>query len=323
MRVLYISYPTAFQTPGGGEMQMLRTFEEVKRLGIDAHLFNIFKKYTKKEIDFLHIFSVHLSIELIVTWANSISMPYVVSPIFWPTIREESERQRIRYILLNAKKVLPNSYEEIKKIKDMMEIPDNGQFVKIINGIDLKVFENINRSSRTIQQGTVLSIGNIDSRKNLHRLSQACGLLNMKLIIAGAIRDKIYFDKLISENYCEIIYIGHIDHGSERHKELLSQAQVFALPSEVETPGIAAIEAGSAGVPVVITSIGPTYEYFGSAAFYCDPLSVESIANAIKEAKNKYATLPKSEIDLFRSFTWERAGKETVEAYKKLLINNG
>ena len=249
-------------------------------------------------------------------------MPYVVSPIFWPTTREESEKQRIRYILLNAKKILPNSYQEIEKIKGIMEIPDNGQFVKIINGADSNVFESINRNSQTIKQDTVLSIGNVDSRKNLHRLSQACGLLNMKLIIAGAVRDKAYFDKLISENYCEINYIGHIDHGSEKHKELLSQAQVFALPSEVETPGIAAIEAGSAGVPIVITSTGPTYEYFGNAAFYCDPLSVESIAKAISQAKNKYTTISKNEIDIFRSYTWERAGKETVEAYKKLLINN-
>ena len=64
---------------------------------------------------------------------------------------------------------------------------------------------------------------------------------------------------------------------------------VFVLPSQFETPGIAALEAGLAGAKIVITPVGGTKRsYFGNNAIYVEPTSTENIAEGILAAlKNK------------------------------------
>jgi hypothetical protein len=60
--------------------------------------------------------------------------------------------------------------------------------------------------------------------------------------------------------------------------------RVFIIPFWLETPSIAALEAGLAGCTVIITNRGSTREYFGDRALYCDPQNVTSIRMALDRA---------------------------------------
>jgi len=61
-------------------------------------------------------------------------------------------------------------------------------------------------------------------------------------------------------------------------------AKVFVFPSLYEGFGLPPLEAMAAGVPVVAARAGSLPEVLGDAAFWCDPLDVESIAVAIRTA---------------------------------------
>lgn len=318
MRVLFVSYPTAFQMKGGGEVQFLETLESLYSLGVEVEMFNQYKIYSRREVDLLHIFSVFKSVELFVDWAGTIGLPYVVSPIHWPDDTDDVERNRIRYILLRAARILPNSFAEMDILSSRLSIPNRDRFCRVVNGVNHGLFMNVKRNPDTIDKKTVLVVANVDRRKNLARLAVACGQLGMRLEILGGVRDRAYFEELLRSANCEIDYLGPFENASEVHLEALSRATVFALPSLYETPGIAAIEAGSAGVPVVVTSVGAAREYFGDGAWYCDPDSITSIASAISMAR-KTSVMNDSIREIYWSYNWRRAASETLLAYEAAL----
>jgi len=322
MKIRYTTYPTAFTTPGGGEMQIMKTLSAVQACGVDCELLDIYKPILRQDFDLLHLFSVCYSIELFVNWAEAVGMPFAVSPILWPTQYEEQERNRIRHILLRASLILPNSVAEKNKIIELLNIPDNGQFFVVPNGFETNIYSNIERNLETIQNNKVLCIANIDQRKNLDRLAEACENLNLFLVLAGAIRDLDYFNKLITKFPKVIEYHGSFENGSKQHLKLLQEARLFALPSYYETPGIAAIEAGSAGVPVLVTEVGAAPEYFGDHATYCNPLSLDSIIIGLNFILNKQPVLSRSSRDHYQAFSWKKSAKATVAAYQQVLNQN-
>jgi glycosyltransferase involved in cell wall biosynthesis len=93
---------------------------------------------------------------------------------------------------------------------------------------------------------------------------------------------------------------------------------VFILPSQFETPGIAALEAGLAGAKIVITPVGGTKDYFGDDAVYVEPTSIESIANGIEAAlKNKKDDVLRTRIE--KEFLWHTVGEKTKHVYEEIL----
>lgn len=74
--------------------------------------------------------------------------------------------------------------------------------------------------------------------------------------------------------------LGHVTEG---HKiELMRTADIFLSPTLYEGFGIAIAEALACGAAVITSNHGATYEVAGDSALYCDPLSVQSILEAVK-----------------------------------------
>lgn len=319
MKVLFSTYPTSFSIPGGGEVQISNTKNYLEKLGVTVDYFDIYSPVNPAEYDLLHIFSVCTSMEYYANWAVRNNLPYVVSPIVWPVKYTDYERNRIRHILLNAKLILPNSNAEIDKIIKILAINDGGQFVSVINGIGKEEFSELDRDEKNIDSNFILNIANIDVRKNLSPLAEACKQLGLTLYLAGRIREVPYFEDLTSAYRDTIRYLGPVINGSEYHLSLLKKARAFALPSAYETPGIAAIEAGAAGVPVLLTEVGAGPEYFGDFATYCNPESVSSIQKGLEEIMTSAKTLPLEARRHFSSYTWRLAAEQTLAAYRKII----
>ena len=321
MKILLCSYNTIFFQLGGGEIQFRETYEQLHAKGLNVEIHSNYKIYEREEISLVHIFSVCNSVENFANQCIGNRIPYVISPIHWP-VEDEIDRveySRIRHILSNAEAWLVNSEEEMSKLELFYGLRATVSSAVIVNGISEKFLEMAGSYDRRrgIGRKKVLTIANIDKRKNLVRLAKACSVLRMDLTIVGGIRD-VSESKLIKQEYPDARIVGPLSHDSEEFLETMNSHDIFALPSFYETPGLAALEAAVFGMPLVVTEVGGTKSYFGDNADYCDPYSVQSIANALEKRK--------SEIDHRRAAAeiaarcrWSKAADATADVYKQVM----
>ena len=92
----------------------------------------------------------------------------------------------------------------------------------------------------------VLCIANIEKRKKSTSPYEATKLSKKKLVLVGHIREKEYFNTLEIDNN-SVIYYGSVENHSYEFLSLLLNAKCFVLPSTLETPGLAALEAAALG----------------------------------------------------------------------------
>jgi glycosyltransferase involved in cell wall biosynthesis len=113
-------------------------------------------------------------------------------------------------------------------------------------------------------------------------------------------------------------YLGPVEHDSPLLRSAYAACSSFCLPSTLETPGLAALEAAAAGASLVITEEGSTREYFGDDALYVRSDDVEGIASALIAASGA----PRSSALMERvntRFTWHQAADALVDLYRRLL----
>ena len=99
------------------------------------------------------------------------------------------------------------------------------------------------------------------------------------------------------------------------------RAKVHVLPSWFETAGLVTMEAAAMGCNVVIADKGDVREYFGDLAYYCNPESSQSIADAITKAMSEPVN-PALKKHVLENYTWGKAAEQTLSAYKMVLGNN-
>jgi glycosyltransferase involved in cell wall biosynthesis len=159
-------------------------------------------------------------------------------------------------------------------------------------------------------------------RKNPLDIIKACKDLNIPLVLIGAPTsgEEDYFCECqkMAQSSEKIKMIGFLPHDSEELSSAYAAAKVFVLPSNFETPGLAALEAGLAGCNIVITRYGSTREYFRDHAWYVDPWSLKDLRVKIKDAyeQPKSSELKKLILD---NYTWEKAAEKTLQAYQMVL----
>jgi len=316
------TYPTAFFTPGGGEVQFLSTFKELSKINKNINLLKNYDKKIISETSIFHLFTVCYSIETYVNAIRAMDKKYLLSPIHWPLNNELSnnERNRIRHILFNSLKILTNSHSESKLINDFYNLNRINDFEKVVNGVNKKILKfskSFKQRENTQNKPKVLFCGNIDRRKNIKSLIRCCEKANYDLTIAGGIRDQEIFKIINSKK--NVTYFGEYIPYSNDHIILLINHDVFCLPSFYETPGLAALEAAVVGIPIVITEQGCTKEYFEENVFYCNPHIEESILNGLENSLIK-GSLDYEFIEYISEFyTWENAAQQTNAIYKKVL----
>lgn len=319
MKIIFNTYPVAFQCPGGGEVQLLKSKEALERRGHEVILFDQWN-HSLEDADVVHQFSVQGGIYNFCSYVHGKRIPLVLSPILWLGDQlEQYPLGEIRYLLSVADVICPNSEAEVQRFVKNFDI-DSGKYEVTNNGVDSDFFDSVSKNifleKFNIKDTFVLCVGNIEGRKNQIGLLEACSRLGLHVVLAGNVRDKEYFQKLQERFSGCFSYIGYLDHDSRLLRSAYSACAVFALPSLLETPGLAALEAAASGTEVVVTKEGCTEEYFGSSAYYVDPNSVEDIMAKLDEAISKplrTGTLR----ERVRQFTWDRVGEQLECAYLK------
>lgn len=198
------------------------------------------------------------------------------------------------------------------------------RLVTIRNGVDLE---------RVLPwQGTpgsmpkrILSVGRLCEQKNQPCMVEAMARLSdlpCELVIVGEgplegrLRDQI--SRLNLQDRV------HLLGWRDDVEKLLSESDVFLLPSEFEGFGLAAVEAMAAGVPVVATNIAPFREVLGTdgtCAVLVERGDVDAIADAMRgllcDDARRHA-MGRAAKDRARDFGLPAMRRAYLEAYRHL-----
>ena len=346
MKVLFYSYPSAFQNPGGGEIQLLKTKEGLEELGISVKFFN---QWDDKfdDYDVLHVFgSVKDCVGLMKT-AHNKGVKVALSSIFWSSFKRALHEgggsfKKLELFTRHLAKLLfpylptgrrktmtlsdvifPNSEMEKEQLVRLFGIkPDK---IKVVpNGIDesfLGASPNLFIDKFNMKD-FVLAAGRIEPRKNQLNLIRALKGSGMKLVIIGdPVSDYMwYYDQCRKESDESVVFLDGMKHEDGLLASAYAASKVFAAPGWFETPGLAALEAAASGASVAITKYGCTEEYFKKEAEYFDPSSAESIKEAVIKASNiTQEDKERLKKRIKDNYLWDNVARETLEGYKTVI----
>ena len=218
------------------------------------------------------------------------------------------------WLFENADILLPNSEGEMQELlKNYPSATKNYKAVR--NAIDGTAFAKNPSGTR---KSYVLSVGRVERRKNTLMLIEACHNLSLDLVLIGAADSA---DDYTAKCLKKAIAYGfkHITNVSQdKLVPYYYEAEVHAMVSWYETPGLASMEAACAGCKIVTTDRGSTKEYFKDMAEYCDPFSLKSIERSLTAAFTRNYTSELRDL-ILEQYTWGKTAEDTMAAYKELL----
>lgn len=342
MNVLMIAPLSIGVVQGGVRIQATKTAGQLKERGVGVDLFNPWQETYLTDYDIVHLFLASNETLAIANRLKDLNCKLVVSPVFFTrrsatVIRHSMMIERIAGKLVNgifsdysikasvckaADLVLPNTTDEAALIRDGFGIPDN-KIIMVPNGVDPSFADaspDLFKSKYSIQNFT-LFVGDASARrKNVLNLLKEHTPNDQPLVIIGKFDQSDYSEQCLTimKERENVHYLGPLDHDDPILASAYVAADVFVLPSQFETPGIAALEAALAGCKIAITKVGGTRDYFGSDADYIDPENSKSIIKAIRKAHER----PEGESlkkRILENYTWEATAEQTLNAYKRII----
>jgi glycosyltransferase involved in cell wall biosynthesis len=252
-------------------------------------------------------------------------LPLVISSSLW--ISEETKHLyptvEIRNQLLMADVIVTNSDLESDQLSRVLKLPRD-RFSAVLNGIEPdfasagpQVFQNRFK----LDGPFVLNVANIEPRKNQLGLVRAMKGLGMPLVLIGTIRDKAYAEAVLREGGPQLHYLGTLGNGEPALASAYAACSVFALPSTLETPGLAALEAAACGANIVVTSEGSAREYFGDQAHYVDHRDPADIRTGIDRALAGKPD-PALKRRVSSQFAWFSVTSRLVDVYREAQSRN-
>lgn len=322
-KVCINTYPTAYITPGGGEVQLRKTYEHLLKQGCQVELYNQWEPNLDR-FDIVHYFSVYGGSLDFCRKVKESGKKLVVSPVIWLDDMKKYPVGEIQAILNLADLILPNSQAEAEMLNQKLGIPME-KFHVVYNAVEPDVFSNIDSElfRNKYKLGKyMLNVANIEPRKNQKTLIEAVREVDIPLVIIGHVRDEDYAREcreLAREG--NVYFIEPLEHNSPMLLSAYAGAELFVLPSTLETPGLAALEAAAAGCKrLLLTDIGSAREYFGEKADYIEDIyNVDYLHMGIRELLKKAKQEESSYKNyIIEHFSWKSVATRTIEAYRKV-----
>jgi glycosyltransferase involved in cell wall biosynthesis len=183
------------------------------------------------------------------------------------------------------------------------------------------------RSRFGIRSDFILSVGNLQPRKNLPRLIQAYAAIrnrlgDTKLVIVGKARWQAsdvfaLVTRLGLER--EVFFTGYVPN--DDLVALYNAAKLFVYPSIYEGFGLPILEAMACGTPVVTSNTSSMVEVAGDAALLVDPFDEQDIAHAIHQAATNEGlaqSLVEKGARQAKQFSWRKTALDTVAVYRRV-----
>jgi glycosyltransferase involved in cell wall biosynthesis len=147
------------------------------------------------------------------------------------------------------------------------------------------------------------------------------------LVIIGDGPEKERYQKMVSDRGLEekVTFVGFVPQ--EELPQLLTQLDLFVLPSESESFGVSALEAEACGVPVIVNNVGglPEVVKHGETGMIIPNNDPQEIYKAMKTLLNDDYNRHQMEVNAVRfvkeNYQWEDCVQKTVAIYEKNLTN--
>lgn len=342
MKITLASYHTVTVRHGGPKTQIQQTKKYLEEAGVKVRLMDIWgDRETVLDCDLFHLFASNFGTYDLARYLHVHDVKYVVSPIFFTrrsprTIRWVCATDRMLRHLAHgfwsdygftrdtcrwADHCLPNTTAEQHLLISGLGVPAEKVTV-VPNGVEDRYLrgdpELFHREYGL--KDFVLNVGHIGvERKNTLSLIQALGNLDVPSVIIGRVFPSKEGAACLkeAEKNKNLLIIKGLDHDSPLLASAYAACDVFVLPAQYETPGIAALEAGLSGAKVVITPHGGTKDYFEDMAIYVDPYSVDSIQKGIETALNQGSD-DRLKRHIQKNFLWQTVAEKTVQVYKNV-----
>lgn len=175
------------------------------------------------------------------------------------------------------------------------------------------------------RDGYLLFVGTLEPRKNVGALLDAYALLLNRrpsaplLVLAGRATSEAagWLARIAKPPLAgHVRHLGYVAH--EERERVYAGARALVLPSLDEGFGLPALEAMSAGIPVVASNRGSLPEVVGSGGLLVDPDDVEGLAAALEQlvSDDSVATAwALAGLARARAFTWTAAASTLRRAY--------
>lgn len=262
-----------------------------------------------------------------------------VTPFVFPDFYPKAITMRLRAMiargLKSARQVICVSRSAMDTTRELFRIPEE-QFAVVHHGVDPKFrpapideAKRVVASSLGLDFPYFLHVGHLEKRKNTARLIDAfAGFrsetgLDVKLAFAGARNfDTTLIDAAIERNgvRAHVVEVGQVR--DEDMCALYSAAEALVFPTLWEGFGLPVLEAMACGTPVVTSRVSSLPEVAGDAAELVDPLRTDEIAAALCRVATDTelrASLRARGLAQAGRFTWENAGRATLNVYRRAL----
>lgn len=198
-------------------------------------------------------------------------------------------------------------------ISDADRAPDLDYIRTIHHGIDISQFD-----FRPEPDDYLLFFGRIHQDKGTREALNIARACNKKLILAGIIQDRTYYDQYVASHIDndKVVYIGSA--GPAERNRLLGKACALLHPIHFDEPfGLSVIESMACGTPVIAFSKGAMPELIenGKSGFLVNNVdeAIETVAR-IKEIDRAYCRR-----HVERHFTADRMINEYIQVYEMIL----
>jgi glycosyltransferase involved in cell wall biosynthesis len=356
MKIAYIVRSTLFDVRGGDTIQIQKSADALRKLGVVIDIYKANEKIAYHQYDLLHFFNLSRPADIL-KHIRSSSRPFVLTPIFIDYSAYDRNYRRgfsrwlfrfcsseqIEYFktiarFLKGKDAWPGfTYLLIGQKKSMKKILEECSF--LLTGTELEydklktLFKNLpvhkkvalaidakifqNKNDRSRDPNLLLCVARIEGIKNQLNLIEAVNDSNYTLWLIG---DPAPNQRAYYRE-CKAKAASNVVFMQHISQEKLvdhyQEAKVHILPSWFENAGLSTLEAAAMGCNVVVSERGFISEYLGNEGYYCDPASPASIREAIDNAAAKSTSLQLQE--RISTYTWQNVAEEIFSVYNQLL----
>ena len=319
----------------GIRIQAVEQAKALNELGVDVGLLNPWDPCPKNVYDVIQFFRGGLAHANIESAARSVAKAVCFAPIIdtnasWRSYalmskvsygnRLVSAPSLFRQQGQSADAVVVRSEHEFDRMSKSLGV-DEKKIHIVLNGVETSfdpVDPDIARKFFDLPGDFIFHASAYSQpRKNVARMIEAIGPTGLDLVICGRPEENAQMAKIrqLQQQFKNVRVFEFLD--LEVLNSAYAAAKVFCLPSIHEGTGLAALEAAVRGAGVVITEHGGPPDYFGSAAYYVDPHSVDSIRNAVLAAWANPRSEPLQQH--LSNLTWTQSAKSLIQVYENCL----
>lgn len=339
-RVRTVGRFDAVEARGGGEIQMEATAAGLRELGVDCRPWRPWEDSLCDDT-VVHFFGSRAEFVPLAIAARRAGAKVAVSTIAWfdwrniwreadstayrawATLRYAARCVRPqlpswrRTLYQTADVLLPNSKAEAEQLTRLFRVPAE-RITVVPNGAESR-FADADPQLFIAEYGFrdfLLSVGRLEPRKNQMQLIRAARDLRLPLVVIGNAEPKhrAYADACRKSAGREVLFLDRLGHDDPLLASAYAASACTALVGWYETPGLAALEAGMTGTPLVLPEGGCAREYFGELAEYVPHNNLGALTAALSRSLERGRSRELATLVL-EHFTWRRAADATWEAY--------